>query len=72
MKKENIPPYASSLMQATRHVGYSLEAAVADLIDNSIVAQAKNVWVSFDEFPSAYIAIVDDGHGMTLKELKMQ
>ena len=40
MKKEDIncPPYAPVLMESTRAIGYSIESAVADVIDNSIAA----------------------------------
>jgi hypothetical protein len=27
---------------------YSVQAAIADIIDNSISANAKNIWVDFD------------------------
>ena len=38
MRYEDIPPYAPTLMESTRAIGYSIEAAIADIIDNSIVA----------------------------------
>ena len=43
MKTKSLPPYAPTLIESTRAIGYSLEAAVADIIDNSIAANAKNV-----------------------------
>jgi hypothetical protein len=52
-----------------RAVGYSLEAAIADLIDNSISAQAKNIRVRFSPYGEPYIAIIDDGIGMRPDEL---
>lgn len=52
-----------------RAVGYSLEAAVADLIDNSISAQARSIRVRFSPYGEPYIAIVDDGVGMSEPEL---
>ena len=36
MKPFELPPYAPTLIESTRAIGYSLEAAVADIIDNSI------------------------------------
>lgn len=36
MNTLNLPPYAPTLIESTRAIGYSLEAAVADIIDNSI------------------------------------
>jgi len=51
-------------------LGYSLGAAIADLIDNSITASASNIEIyhDFDQSPPR-IAIVDDGKGMTNDEL---
>ena len=35
-----LPPLAPSLMQSLRSLGYSVEAALADLLDNSVAAGA--------------------------------
>jgi hypothetical protein len=51
-------------MQSLRAVGYTIQAALADLIDNSIAAGARNIEVAFDVSASPYVAIMDDGHGM--------
>lgn len=52
-------------------IGYTLNSAVADVIDNSISAGARNIEVhappGLDE---PIISILDDGCGMDLKELK--
>lgn len=69
MKSINLPPYAPTLMESTRAIGYSLESAIADIIDNSIAASAANVWISFFPIGEAYIAILDDGNGMCAAEL---
>lgn len=37
-------PCASSMILTFRAIGYNLETAVADIIDNSISANAKNIW----------------------------
>ena len=61
-------PEASSMIETFRAIGYSLEAAIADIIDNSISASAKNVYVNFNwEGSNAWIAIKDDGQGMNDK-----
>ena len=52
-------------MESMRAVGYTLEAAIADLIDNSVTANASRVDILFSAEPDDYIAIVDDGRGMT-------
>lgn len=69
MNTLNLPPYAPTLIESTRAIGYSLEAAVADIIDNSIAAGARNVDIFFFPIDNAYIAILDDGIGMSSDEL---
>lgn len=64
MKTKNLPPYAPTLIESTRAIGYSLEAAVADIIDNSIAANANRVDIFFFPVDGAYIAILDNGNGM--------
>ena len=65
-KKVNLPPKAYSLIASLRDIGYSFETAVADLIDNSISANAKNIDIhclsSGDE---PVFALIDDGEGMS-------
>lgn len=68
---ESSPPEPASLLEALRAFGYSLPTAVADLIDNSIAANANNVWVDFNwDGPASFIAIKDDGAGMSEEELR--
>lgn len=38
-------PDASSMIETFRAIGYNLETAVADIIDNSISAGAKNIYI---------------------------
>jgi hypothetical protein len=63
-------PSAASLIEAMRDIGYSLETALADVIDNSISAGATTISISYDTSSSSpYLSIVDDGDGMTQAEL---
>ena len=63
-------PTAEILMVSMRAMGYSFEAAVADVVDNSISAGAKHVLISFPRSPSeSYVTICDDGCGMSHDEL---
>lgn len=63
-------PNAASLMQSLRAFGYDTSTAVADLIDNSITAQASNVFVCFEWNNGVpWISIADDGFGMSENEL---
>ena len=62
--KSNIPQ-AEYLMGSMRSMGYSFEAAIADIIDNSISAKAKNIQIKFPTNPmNCYVSILDDGNGM--------
>lgn len=71
MKTKNLPPYAPTLIESTRAIGYSLEAAVADIIDNSIAANANKVDIFFFPIDGAYIAILDNGNGMNEDEIDL-
>lgn len=71
----NIPvtevvPEASSMIESFRSVGYNLETAIADIIDNSISANAKNIYLnSVWHGSDSYITILDDGTGLNREQL---
>jgi hypothetical protein len=54
------------LTESLRDIGYDFPAAVADIVDNSIAAGARNVAVDI-EFDGAYsrVYVADDGCGMS-------
>ncbi|MCB1503610.1 MAG: ATP-binding protein [Anaerolineales bacterium] len=57
-------------MESLGALGYSLEAAVADIVDNSISADAATVRITFDWNDGAPFAwILDDGTGMSVDGL---
>ena len=57
-----LPPSASCLSASMRDLGYSLESAVADIIDNSISAKAGIIEIYCDLTRSEpTLAILDDG-----------
>lgn len=63
-------PEASSMIETFRAIGYSIETAIADIIDNSITAGAKNIWVDYDwKGPNTTLSILDDGYGMNNEQL---
>lgn len=64
METISLPPFAPILMEATRAIGYSLEAAVADIIDNSIAADATKIKLNFFPVDQEYVSILDNGSGM--------
>lgn len=68
--KADATPYAASLIQSLRDIGYSSETALADIIDNSITAGAKRIEIlSEANANEPAIAVLDDGCGMALDEL---
>ena len=70
MKAVIMPPDAPTLMWSTRAIGYTTSAAVADLIDNSISANASRIQIQFVSGENSYISILDDGAGMSPEALR--
>lgn len=63
-------PTADVLMTSMRSMGYTFESAVADIIDNSIAADATEIELKFPVSPDElFVAICDNGIGMTRDEL---
>lgn len=69
-KHHHLPPSAASLTASLRDLGYSLEAAIADLIDNSISADATDIQILCDlSRTNPVLVILDNGHGMSEAEV---
>ncbi len=69
-REEEVPPRASVLVESMRDIGYSLQTAVADIIDNSLTAGARKIEILAETHLEApLIGILDDGAGMTREEL---
>ncbi|MDA8226575.1 MAG: ATP-binding protein, partial [Desulfitobacterium hafniense] len=64
MKSIILPPHASTLIESTRAIGYTLESAIADIVDNCITASASCAEIFFFPIGDSYIAILDNGYGM--------
>lgn len=64
-----IVPDPVSLIESMRAVGYTTESAIADLVDNSISAEAEHIEIEYDATGEPYVAILDDGRGMSAPEL---
>lgn len=62
-------PDPVSLIESMRAVGYSLEAAIADIVDNSLSARACKIQIQYDASENPFVAILDDGIGMAPDEL---
>ena len=67
---ETIPDPART-MEGLRDTGYTFETAVADLVDNSIAADATkiDVRVQLDLYGQVRLSITDDGVGMHREDL---
>lgn len=67
---EEIAPVPGDLVESLRDFGYTLPSALADLVDNSLTANAKDIEIHLEaDGAASYVAVVDNGHGMDLKTL---
>lgn len=69
-RRARVAPHASVLIESMRDIGYSLQTAVSDVIDNSITAGATTIEFMADttsDIPA--IGILDNGSGMSEGEL---
>jgi hypothetical protein len=63
-------PHPAALIEAMRSLGYTLETAVADLVDNSISHGATEVRIQFNwAGQKSTISINDNGFGMNEQQL---
>jgi hypothetical protein len=67
---EDCTPEPYALLESNRNLGYSVEEAIADLLDNSVSARSTevNIWMVWNE-GNPVLKIFDNGVGMNLKEL---
>lgn len=63
---KTILPDAAGVFDAIARIGYEFEQAIADLVDNSIDADATEVLIRFfyDSRSVYSVAVIDNGHGM--------
>lgn len=64
-----VNPNVGNLITSLRDIGYTFEIAVADIIDNSISAGAKNLRILALDKPKNIVCILDDGCGMSEAQL---
>ena len=63
---------STDILPVLRRTGYTIEVAIADMIDNCITAEAKKISINMHASPEiedSWITVEDDGHGMTETEL---
>ena len=63
----------TTILEKLRSHGYTIPQSLAELADNSITHDARNIWVymfwSDDTGKNSFIMVVDDGNGMNENEL---
>lgn len=69
MKTETVRPNLGNFVDSLREIGYSIEVAVADLIDNSITAASTEIKIYAVTKPVLSFAVLDNGNGMSESQL---
>ena len=69
-KAENAKPNPKSTINSYRSFGYNLSTAIADIVDNSISANATEISLDYAwKGKESIITILDNGNGMNIEEL---
>ena len=69
-RTEDATPHAAALIEGLRDIGYSLETALADIVDNAVTANANRIEVLSEAgSDEPMIGILDNGEGMSEVEL---
>lgn len=71
VESRHLPPHGGATVKAWSRIGYELQDAVADLIDNSIDAGAGRVEITLfrNDQEVTSLTIADDGRGMSPEQL---
>ena len=65
-----LDPEPSILIESLRDIGYSFNSALADIVDNSISANASSIRILAIPSSEFKIGIIDDGEGLDRDDLK--
>jgi len=69
-KAEIAKPNPKSTINSYRSFGYNLSTAIADIVDNSLSANANKISIEYKwNGQESYIFVLDDGNGMNKDEL---
>lgn len=70
-KASVLNPEPSVLIESLRDIGYSVDTAIADIVDNSISAGAEKIAITMlsDKAGRLFVEIRDDGQGLTKDRL---
>ena len=69
MRTEVVNPHIGNFVKSLRDVGYTFEIAVADVLDNSITANATEIKIHTVPKPKILFVMLDNGDGMSEDEL---
>lgn len=70
LRSSAITPSAARLTESLRDIGYDFPSAVADIVDNSIMAGATRVEILIEfDGAASMVSVADDGCGMTANGL---
>lgn len=72
MKTHELPPSAGRVINSLRDAGYDFNTAVADIVDNSVSANATSIWIAAvmnSRTGQIDVTIADNGSGMTPDEV---
>lgn len=68
---EELPPDPAVLLRSLRGIGYSLEDAVADIVDNGLAAGATRIAITLtDRDTDIVVEILDNGSGLDVDSLR--
>ena len=72
MKEQILEPRVDAFISSLRSIGYTLNTAMADVIDNAISAQATTINLYFEAISGddASFACIDNGCGMNADEMR--
>lgn len=72
VERRQVAPDPERITESLRDTGYDLNTAIADLVDNSIAAEASHVAISLNLDPSGQVQfyIADNGLGMDVDGLE--
>jgi hypothetical protein len=70
-RHERLPPDPTGTAETIRRIGYDLDEALADIVDNSVDAKARSVLVRFVRSKNQVdrLVVADDGVGMPERQL---
>jgi len=68
---KEVIPSAKRLINSLRSLGYEFPTAIAELVDNSIEAEATEVFIKVEfDGENSWVMIADNGNGMSAEKLK--